>query len=157
MRSLPRSTAPLLPALTLALAACGGAAEAPAQSPKAGPSDESAQPAKDVTVSGPATVEEAQLLIARAREELGGAPGADAAPRDKPAPAPAPPPRTEPSPAPPKTADEDRCASSCRALGSMRRAVDALCRMTGDDDARCTDARKTLRESTTRVAACRCP
>jgi hypothetical protein len=38
----------------------------------------------------------------------------------------------------------------------MRRAVDALCAMTGDTDHRCVDARRILTESTTRLATCKC-
>jgi hypothetical protein len=38
----------------------------------------------------------------------------------------------------------------------MRRAVAALCRMTGEEDARCEDAKKTLNESESRVARCHC-
>lgn len=51
---------------------------------------------------------------------------------------------------------EDRCASPCRALVSMRRAVAALCRMTGDTDTRCVDAKKTLADSEGRVSPCSC-
>jgi hypothetical protein len=38
----------------------------------------------------------------------------------------------------------------------MRRAVAALCRMAGEADARCEDAKHTLSESEQRVAACGC-
>jgi hypothetical protein len=79
----------------------------------------------------PATVEEAQAQIAHAHAELGGAEA-----------------KTE------STASE--CASSCRAIASMRRAVGALCRMTGDQDTRCVEAKRTLQESEARVSACGC-
>jgi hypothetical protein len=41
-------------------------------------------------------------------------------------------------------------------MSSMRRAVEAICRMAGDADARCTDARKTLKDSEAKVAGCGC-
>lgn len=148
-------------ALTIALvfvtlSGCGGAAgEAGAPAAK---SPESAG------TSEPGSVEEAQAQIARAQAQLGGGgaagssastsvPGAtpsSAAPRS---------PST--SPAPPaadaaRPIAEDRCGSPCRALASMRRAVTALCRMTGSEDARCSDAKRTLVDSEGRVAPCSC-
>jgi hypothetical protein len=38
----------------------------------------------------------------------------------------------------------------------MRRAVDAICRMAGAQDARCLDARKILKDDEARVAPCGC-
>jgi hypothetical protein len=38
----------------------------------------------------------------------------------------------------------------------MRRSVEALCRLAGDGDARCVDARGTLARSEQRVARCGC-
>jgi hypothetical protein len=137
--------------LSIAIAACGGAA--PMSSPKA-PAERS-EP-------DPATVEEAQARIDRDLETLGGggrAATGSAAPAE-PSPqkhADAPPP-AEPG----ATADADGvgqvCASSCRALASMRRSVEVLCRLAGDSDERCTKARATLSDSETRVSsrACRC-
>jgi hypothetical protein len=63
-----------------------------------------------------------------------------------------------------KTAEQERrevhpsspCETSCRALASMKRAADAICRMAGEGDARCGDARKKVEASTARVAACGC-
>jgi hypothetical protein len=49
------------------------------------------------------------------------------------------------------------CDTSCRAIVSMRRAVAVLCKLTGEEDTRCTDARQTLADSERRVAACGCP
>lgn len=50
------------------------------------------------------------------------------------------------------------CSRVCRALGSMRRSVDAICRLAGDSDARCKDARGVLDKSGRRVegAGCSC-
>ncbi len=138
-------------AAALVLGACGGAAEAPAKSPAATtPADE----------REPASIAEAQDRIERARAELSGDVAADAVKKseaDK---------DTRPAAEAPQSSSAvreeraagaaDACASSCRALSSMRRAVSALCRMTGDEDARCSDARKTLGESESRVARCHC-
>lgn len=137
--------------VAVALVACGGADTAPPRAP--GPS-----------TTEPTSVEEAQDQIARAKAELGFAPPADAAKIvQQPGAAPAPPPPSTPprkSSAEPKaessTANADPCVSPCRAIASMRRAVGALCRMTGDDDARCSDAKKTLAESEAKVATCAC-
>lgn len=138
------------------LAACGGVDE-PARAPGAVPPRE------------PATVEEAQEDIAHAKAELfGSSSKALEAPSQPGAPGAGTPP---PSPPTSQTGSEDSrksssaaseetrpsaCDKPCRALGSMRRAVEALCRMTGPGDARCVDARRTLTESEARVGACRC-
>jgi hypothetical protein len=62
-----------------------------------------------------------------------------------------------------KKADEERstrepapCETACRALASMSRAADAICRMAGDADPKCASARKRVDESAARVAQCRC-
>jgi hypothetical protein len=38
----------------------------------------------------------------------------------------------------------------------MKTAVEAICRMAGVQDTRCTDAQRTLKESQARVASCGC-
>ncbi|MBI4953731.1 MAG: hypothetical protein HY908_17030 [Myxococcales bacterium] len=50
------------------------------------------------------------------------------------------------------------CAIACAALGSMRRAAAGLCELTGELDARCTEARGKLATNERRVseAGCRC-
>jgi hypothetical protein len=117
----------------------------------------------------PASIEEAQAQLERARVQLAGGtpatpgtpdtratgatvqttPGAGATTESTAGP-------TPPSAAPGRDA-EGRCGNACGAVTSMRHAVDAICRMAGDTDARCTDARKTLRDSETKVAGCGCP
>ena len=130
-------------ALALLVAACGGAAKV------------EHAPASSTTPSEPSSIEEAQAQIADARSALGGAGKAVAA-------------ESAPGDASMKTTEEkkpsadaakeskDSCQSPCRAIASMRRAVGALCRMAGDEDARCLDAKRTLKESETRVAPCGC-
>jgi hypothetical protein len=159
MSSRPRPILFLLGACAL-VAACGGADRPPSAPPPAelGPA--------------PQTVEDAQEQIARARAELGapapdtGASADSAAKREPssttpgttPAPSPPPPPPARPAGKveEPPSRNADVCQSPCRAIASMRRAVSALCRMTGTDDARCTDAKKTLAESETKLAPCGC-
>lgn len=125
----------------LSLAACGGA-----QSP-AGASPPAAEP-----VFAPTTIEEAEAQIREAEAALGrgeapevataGAATSRAAADDAVA-------------AEPKDR-RDPCRTSCRALASMTRAVEALCRMTSDADARCAKGRATLAESQARAASCGC-
>jgi hypothetical protein len=137
----------LVCAASLAVA-CGGAQEAKAPGAQV-----------ERTEADPRTVEEAEERIARARAEIdveGGAKktsagAADAAPK---APAAG---SSAATGAESRTSrGADACASPCRALASMRRAVGALCRMTGNEDARCVDAKKTLADSEARVASCPC-
>jgi hypothetical protein len=131
---------------------CGGAAP----TPKSAPSYEVPPPATPVTEAEPQTIEEAQAAIARAQADLeqpatdalragGPAPGADQEA-----------PGTEPQRPQASPTAQDTCAGNCRAIASMRRAVRALCRITGDGDARCAEARTTLAESEARLARCGC-
>lgn len=161
--------------LVVSAAACGGAeAKAPDVMKTAEPPERE-----------PASIEEAQQRIASAKAELAGGrpraagdsyarqPGTDADSPTPAEPAPAPPQSTTPAESPlqqrPSTSTssesapakatrnvDGRCGSPCRALTSMRRAVTALCRMTGAEDARCLDAKHTLADSESRVAPCSC-
>lgn len=129
------------------VAACGGAEGA---APKA---SSPAPERVENEAAEPRTVEEAQAQIDRFSAELG--------PKPRP-PAPESSPTSKPTTAPGDAkADSshltnDSCASPCRALASMRRAVDALCRMTGETDNRCVDAKKTLADSVGRTSSCKC-
>jgi hypothetical protein len=107
--------------------------------------------------NSPRTVEDAELAIARARSEIDAFAGSAKTPANEPSAAPTEVPKkpaSEPLSASPST---DACTTPCRALASMRRAVGALCELTGEADARCTEAKKTLAESSSRVGACTCP
>ncbi len=98
-------------------------------------------------------MEEAQQRIDRARSEIDRPAGNLAAP----APAPDPAPQSTDAPsATPDSPAQSPCASPCRALASMRRAVEALCELTGAADERCTNAKKTLDESRAKVGHCSC-
>jgi len=51
---------------------------------------------------------------------------------------------------------ESRCDTACKAFASLKRAADAVCRLAGDDDARCDHAKKLVDENGRRVAQCGC-
>ncbi len=130
------------------LVACGGAAKSPASMPSGG--------AGALAEPEPTTIEEARAQIERAEAELGGGAPATTAPTVA---------TESPKAEPGKKAEErgenlsdasNACRTPCRAIASMRRAVDALCRMAGATDARCTDAKKTLASSEAHVARCGC-
>lgn len=131
-------------------AACGGEAK-------------SGEPAKSVNETGgaaqePSTIEEAQAQLDRAKAQLAaaGAPTGPAA-----ASATGTSTSTAPTEAPQAggaggAAPASPCVTACQAIASMHRAVDAICRMAGQDDARCSDAKKTLGDSQAKVASCGC-
>jgi hypothetical protein len=48
------------------------------------------------------------------------------------------------------------CNRVCRAIGSMRRSVDAICRLAGDEDDRCKRARDAVERNNKRVADSGC-
>jgi hypothetical protein len=82
-------------------------------------------------------------------------------PADPAAGAPAPPPPmapAEPSAAPTSGGEsaereaEQRCAIACRALGSMKRAAEHVCRAAGSTDVRCARARDRVTSASARVA-----
>src|SRR4051812_32429839 len=120
--------------LALALTACGGAEAA-----GGAPSSPASRAEKAAPEPQPRSVEEAQEQIARARLALDGSPSGAAEKADAPAPK-----APSPQSSTPTESSVDRCGGPCRAIESMRRAVEALCRMAGDTDKRCVDARKTL-------------
>jgi hypothetical protein len=102
----------------------------------------------------PATIEEAQAAFERARAQLAGGaaagPGAAGKAVTTALEAGGTTSSTEPGPPPP-------CGNACNAMGSMRRAVEAICRLAGESDARCTDARRTMKDSEAKVVGCGCP
>jgi hypothetical protein len=127
-------------------AACGGAdSESAPRTPSSAP---------PLYAAPPRTIEEAQEQIARARADLdvSGAAAAKTGTSDMS--------REPKAPGERPDAQSDRgenaCRSPCQALDSMRRAVDALCRMTGEEDSRCGDAKRTLTDSTSRLSHCNC-
>ncbi len=56
----------------------------------------------------------------------------------------------------PLSVGDSRCDGACKALSSMKRAADAVCRLAGDSDQRCKKARTLVEESEGRVATCKC-
>lgn len=149
--TMRRSFAGSFVAAAAVLAACGGGAEAPAaKTPAERPERE------------PATVEEAQADLDRARADLEGTPpgasdfGRPTAPAEGPRPSPAAPEKATSSGAGAPSGAMGDCARLCRALSSMQRAQAAICRMAGDEDARCVEAKKAVDDSLRRLAQCRC-
>jgi hypothetical protein len=51
---------------------------------------------------------------------------------------------------------DSRCENACKALASMKRAADAVCRLAGDGDTRCKKARTLVKDSEGRVSVCKC-
>jgi hypothetical protein len=139
-RTPSRVLAVALVAVGLApLAACGGAgAEAKAPTYEMGPE--------------PQTVEEAEAEIERARAELSLTPQATPTAAQSGG--------TEPRPAAAPehagTPSSSECPNLCRAFQSMRRAQSALCRLAGESDERCSEAKKTVADTAARVAYCGC-
>ena len=114
-----------------ALSAPGGASPSPAPTPGA---DTVVKPVLAPTEPDPTTVDEAQARIARDRAVL----------------------LPDPSSAQPMTGGTSQCASACSAIASMRRAVKSLCGLSGDEDARCVDAKKSLDRCESAVNQCGC-
>ncbi len=54
------------------------------------------------------------------------------------------------------SADSAGCTRACRALVSMRRSVDGVCELAGEEDSFCEEARATLSKSEQRVEAAGC-
>ena len=134
------------------IAGCAAGATAGAPPATAEPAAESGRE--------PASIEEAQAQLARARAALGGWAAPEGSSHlDSTSKGPAEERKLE-QPTTPSTGDlrdaSGGCMTACRAVGSMKRAVDAICRMAGEADPRCTDARKTLADSAGRVVACGC-
>lgn len=48
------------------------------------------------------------------------------------------------------------CQLGCKALASMQRAAEAICRMTAEQDERCSSARQRVADSAARLAHCAC-
>lgn len=133
------------------LAACGSAEKAGPE-PSTPPTQQQ-RPTPTATVEAePASVDEALARIRAAKSDL----EAGDAPSDRPTPVTPSPPGPKPGQSTSQPPQTNACATPCRAIESMRRAVTALCRMTGEDDARCKDARHTLASSEERVRGCAC-
>ena len=165
--------------LAFAAVACGGAMAG-------APTPSATTAVKSADSPDYATVDDAERALSRAERELAAVAPAESSDRREPAPKSAatpgggaqpspatPAPAAAPPPPPPPTQrshaddarpnDEERaprqptpCETACRALASMGRAADAICRLAGDADARCSSARKRVEDSSSRVAACRC-
>lgn len=140
--------------LALPLAACAAAAPPPA-TPSASAAPAEAMPSRFVLdgAKGVNEVDGEMIVIAKAEEEIdrlfpnadkskASAPSKKAAPADQPA-------------------KEDAqglsggaagaCATACKALASMQSSADHLCKLAGEADGRCEDARGRVRGASARV------
>lgn len=54
------------------------------------------------------------------------------------------------------SAGDPRCPEACKAMGSLRRAAAAVCRLAGDATERCSRAKSIVKDNELRVAACKC-
>jgi hypothetical protein len=61
-----------------------------------------------------------------------------------------------PAPKAEKKSSESSCSTACRAFTSLEHAANAVCRLAGGKDARCTHAREVLGDAQKRVAVCGC-
>ena len=117
------------------------------------------------------TVEAAERALARAKSDFD-----RLAMNEPPAPAPAAPaPATAPEKSAPRSQKKDRarasagaaeatgsapsnpCENACRALSSMSRAANAVCRLDGESGAHCTHAKQVVTDSQRRITSCVCP
>jgi hypothetical protein len=57
---------------------------------------------------------------------------------------------------PEKKSAESSCATACRAFASLGRAASAVCRLAGENDTRCTQAKSVVSDAEKRVTSCRC-
>jgi hypothetical protein len=55
-----------------------------------------------------------------------------------------------------KKSGESSCQTACRAFQSLGRAAGSICRITGDKDERCSNARGVVSHAERRVTACNC-
>ncbi len=51
---------------------------------------------------------------------------------------------------------DKRCDQACLAFASLKRAADAICRLAGDTDARCSRAKRIVDDNEAKVKACSC-
>src|SRR6185503_3327901 len=150
---LDRSTIAAVPLFVTLLAACaprGEAGSPPAKQPEPvtqqpGPE----QPAPNAGAAGPSsleqgegseltTIEAAEAEFSRVSREL------DAL-------------WTEAEKPEAKARDEfSACDPSCKAFLSLERAAAAICRLAGDADSRCAQAKKTVEKNRQRIADCAC-
>lgn len=67
-----------------------------------------------------------------------------------------PPTGAPPQPVPLDGEPGGRCATACTALASMKRSTDYLCRLAGEGDSRCADARGKVRGAEARIQKAQC-
>lgn len=99
------------------------------------------------------TLEQAEVALAAANEELARLFPAEQKRKRSAAPAKA----TEGAQEAEASADRtDPCAQACRAFSSLKRAADAVCRLAGDPSAPCSRAKSLVTDNERRVTTCPC-
>jgi hypothetical protein len=93
----------------------------------------------------PSTLEEAERAFADSKKELDELVGP--LPGEK---------LTGVKPPAPLAAGDTRCPRACQAFDSLRRSGDAICRLAGERDQRCTRARELVKQNESRVSICAC-
>lgn len=156
-------------ALSPLLSACGAAPEPAARAPES----PSSMATGDESF---ASVDDAQRGLKQAEADLRAALGPASAGAASPAgpsvetstPLPSPAPPSSPPPAPATGAttkapereglpqDASACATACRALGSMTKATETICRLAGASDERCTKAQHSIDDARTSMRTCVC-
>ncbi len=155
-----------LPALALStVAACsarsssGGAQQPsafPPPPPPVAPTANNNQ-AQGATTAPPTSIPEAQTQLDEAERDIRQRVAARTAPvPSATTPAPQPAAESKPPKQSEKSEEPSECALVCRALSSMRRAADTICRLDGDGSTRCSDARSRVARSVTLASQARC-
>lgn len=161
-------------ALSSLLLACGAASEPP-RAPEAPSSmatgDESFASVDDAQRGLKQAEADLRAALGPADARAGAAPAGPSAETSVAGAAPAP---AQPSPAPPAPAtgasdapaktpqreaqsqDASPCATACRALGSMTKATETICRLAGMSDERCTKAQHSVDEARSSMRTCVC-
>ena len=149
--------------LPFAAAGCKRAETMAPESPRAEPpgaaAPSSIEPAKkDANEESFTTLDEAQRALSAAEGELASlfAPAQPAGPPPPPAPAAGGTGAEKPSALDTEQKPASRCELACKAFSSLGRAADAVCRLAGEQDARCARARSSVDDNRRRVASCGC-
>ena len=151
---IERHAAALALLAAISFAACAADQPPPAAPSAAVPSSFMLEPRSGAL----SDVDSEMIKIARAEEDIdrlfpqaGGSRAARRGPADAPA---------KPADAPAKKdeapASGDPCSTACSALASMRSSAEHLCKLAGETDGRCDDARVRVRGASSRVRSA-CP
>jgi hypothetical protein len=148
-----------------AMGACSAMPPAAPGAPLPPPPRESPPPSATQATTSPASIPEAQTQFDAAerdlRQRLAARSNGGASRTNPPGPVGPPGPANpaagvSPDPMSEKKEEVSDCALVCRALASMRRAADTICRLDGDQGSRCSDARSRVSRSVELASQSRC-